>query len=170
MRAEPINWKYVRIGECELTARTFNLLRSNGMEILGEVAARSDSDLLALPGFGRISLLEVKELLAAFKRSMPDETKAMTWRRLLEPLLKKNGDTLDEVVFEWGDLPEDNEPLMTDEEELNRVFQPKPEKAMGRPFHAHSERGIYFVVKLDDGESVRYIPKYPGSGRKPIHY
>lgn len=59
---------------------------------------------------------------------------------------------------------------MTDEEELDRVFQPKPERAMGRPFHAHSERGIYFVVKLDDGESVRYIPKYPGSGRKPIHY
>ncbi len=169
MRVEPINWKYVRIGECELTVRTFNLLRSNGMEILGEVAARSDSDLLSLPGFGRLSLREVKELLAAFKRSMPDETRAITWRKLLEPQLKKNGDTLDEVVFEWGDLPEDNNPLMTDEEELNRVFQPEPGRAMGRPFQAYTEKGIYFVVKLEDGESIRYIPKFPGNGRKPVH-
>lgn len=63
MTAVPINWKYVRIGECELTARTFNLLRKNGMEILGEV----------------------KELLAAYKRSMPDKTGAIHGARCLTP-------------------------------------------------------------------------------------
>lgn len=63
MTAGPINWKYVRIGECKLTTRTFNLLRNNGMEIPGEV----------------------KELLAAYKRSMPDETGAIHGARCLNP-------------------------------------------------------------------------------------
>ncbi|MDE2759229.1 MAG: hypothetical protein OXH90_02870 [Paracoccaceae bacterium] len=86
----------------------------------------------------------------------------MTWRKLLEPLLKKNGDKLDEVVFEWCDLPEDYNLFMTDEAELDRV--------MGRPFHAYTEKGIYFVVKLEDGEFIRFIPKCTGSGTKPIHH
>lgn len=169
-KTEPINWKYVRIGECELTARTFNLLRINGMEILGEVAERSDSELLNLTGFGRKSLREVKELLAAFKRSMPDETWALTWRTLLEPLLKKNGEKLDGVVFEWGDLLEDDGPLLTDEAELDRVFHPATGRTRGRPFHAYTKRYIYFVVKQEDGEFIRCIPKYTGSGSKPIHF
>lgn len=169
MTAGPINWKYVRIGECELTARTFNLLRNNGMEILGEVAGKSDSELLSIPGFGRKTMREVRELLAAYERSLPDETGAMTWRTLLEPLLKRNGEKLDGMVFEWGDLPEDNGPLLTDEAELDRVFHPATGRSMGRPFHAYTKRHVYFVVKREDGEFIRCIPKYQGSGSKPVH-
>lgn len=167
---EPINWKYVRIGECEITARTFNLLCNNGMEILGEVAARSESELRALPGFGRKALQEIMELLADYQQFRPDEAGARIWRGQLEPLLEENGEKLDEVVFEWGDLPGDSSPVQTDGAELDRVFYLDSCRAMGRPFNAHTGRNIYFVVKHGDGEFIRFIPKCPGGGRKPIHH
>lgn len=59
---------------------------------------------------------------------------------------------------------------MTYEAELDRVFYPATGRSRGRPFHAYTKRYIYFVVKQEDGEFIRCIPKYPGSGSKPIHF
>ncbi|MDE2738551.1 MAG: hypothetical protein OXH47_03415 [Paracoccaceae bacterium] len=92
-------------------------------------------------------------------------------------MLRENGESLDDVTLEWGDIPdwddiphEENPPLLSDTEELDREFYPGFGLVRGRPFVAYTSRSIYFVHAYDGQETIRHIPRNPGSCRKPRHY
>ncbi len=51
------------VEDLKLSTRTTNALYSAGLKTLGEIIARSEQDLLGLPGFGETALKEVKKLL-----------------------------------------------------------------------------------------------------------
>ena len=94
-----------------------------------------------------------------------------TWRRMFEPLLQDNGESLADVTLEWGDIPyEENSPLLSDDEELDWEFYPGFGLVRGRPFVAYTSRSIYFVHAYDGQETIRHIPRNPGSSMKPHHY
>lgn len=56
----------VKLEELELSPRTFNSLRRTGLLTLRHLAAVTDKDLNSIRGFGKKSLLEVREKLAAY--------------------------------------------------------------------------------------------------------
>lgn len=100
-----------------------------------------------------------------------DRSGFTTWRRMLEPLLQDNGECLEDVIMEWGEIPyEDDIPVLSDPEELDREFYPGFGTVRGRPFVAYTSRSIYFVHAYDGLETIRHIPRNPGSGMKPRHY
>jgi DNA-directed RNA polymerase subunit alpha len=53
------------IEELELGVRSYNCLKRVGIETIGELVSKSESELAAIPNFGRKSIEEVKETLAA---------------------------------------------------------------------------------------------------------
>lgn len=52
------------IEQLELSVRTFNCLKNEGIRVIGEFAQKDEADLLRIPNFGRKSLNELKEILA----------------------------------------------------------------------------------------------------------
>ena len=58
------------IEELELGVRSYNCLKRVGIETIGDLVAKSESELAAIPNFGKKSIEEVKETLAA-ARSHP---------------------------------------------------------------------------------------------------
>ena len=48
----------------ELSVRTYNCLKNEGIRFVGEFAQKGEAELLRLPNFGRKSLNELKEILA----------------------------------------------------------------------------------------------------------
>jgi DNA-directed RNA polymerase subunit alpha len=52
------------IEELELGVRSYNCLKRVGIETIGELVSKSESELAAIPNFGRKSIEEVKETLA----------------------------------------------------------------------------------------------------------
>ena len=56
------------VRDLPLTVRTDNCLHNEGLKTVGEVLARSDIELLRMPNFGKKSLRELKEVLAAHRR------------------------------------------------------------------------------------------------------
>ncbi len=100
-----------------------------------------------------------------------DRSEFTTWRKLLEPRLRENGESLDDVTFEWGDIPDgENPPLLSGTGEQDREFYPGFGLVRGRPFVAYTSRSIYFVHAYDGRETIRHIPRNPSSGMKPRHY
>jgi Bacterial RNA polymerase, alpha chain C terminal domain len=53
-----------RIDELELSVRSTNCLKNDGINYVGELVQKSEADMLRTPNFGRKSLNEIKELLA----------------------------------------------------------------------------------------------------------
>lgn len=54
----------VLIEELEFGVRSYNCLKREGIETLGDLVARSEAELLNIPNFGRKSIEEVRERLA----------------------------------------------------------------------------------------------------------
>jgi DNA-directed RNA polymerase alpha subunit len=59
-----VDWREIHIDTLELSVRTSNVLSRNGLLLLGQIAAMSDSDLFRLGNFGRKSLNEIREKIA----------------------------------------------------------------------------------------------------------
>jgi DNA-directed RNA polymerase subunit alpha len=52
------------IEELELGVRSYNCLKRVGIETIGDLTSKSESELVAIPNFGRKSIEEVREALA----------------------------------------------------------------------------------------------------------
>ncbi|MGH2742719.1 MAG: DNA-directed RNA polymerase subunit alpha C-terminal domain-containing protein, partial [Thermoleophilaceae bacterium] len=55
----------VLIEELELGVRSYNCLKRAGIQTVGDLVQKSESELAAIPNFGRKSIEEVKETLDA---------------------------------------------------------------------------------------------------------
>jgi DNA-directed RNA polymerase subunit alpha len=55
----------ILIEELELGVRSYNCLKRVGIETIGDLLAKSEAELAAIPNFGKKSIEEVKETLAA---------------------------------------------------------------------------------------------------------
>jgi len=60
------------IEELELTVRSYNCLKREGIHSVGELVARSEADLLDIRNFGAKSITEVKEKLAELGLTLKD--------------------------------------------------------------------------------------------------
>ncbi|HMO11973.1 MAG TPA: DNA-directed RNA polymerase subunit alpha [Actinotalea sp.] len=60
------------IEELQLTIRSYNCLKREGIHSVGELVARSEADLLDIRNFGAKSITEVKEKLAGLGLSLKD--------------------------------------------------------------------------------------------------
>jgi hypothetical protein len=52
------------VEQLELSVRTSNCLRNDGIRYIGDLVQRSEDDLLRTPNFGRKSVVEIKDVLA----------------------------------------------------------------------------------------------------------
>ncbi|HVQ21632.1 MAG TPA: DNA-directed RNA polymerase subunit alpha, partial [Candidatus Saccharimonadia bacterium] len=55
----------ILIEELELGVRSYNCLKRVGIETIGDLVAKTEAELAAIPNFGKKSIEEVKETLAA---------------------------------------------------------------------------------------------------------
>jgi DNA-directed RNA polymerase subunit alpha len=53
------------IEELELGVRSYNCLKRVGIETIGDLVVKTETELAAIPNFGKKSVEEVKETLAA---------------------------------------------------------------------------------------------------------
>ena len=60
------------IEDLQLTIRSYNCLKREGIHAVGELVARSEADLLDIRNFGAKSIVEVKEKLAGLGLSLKD--------------------------------------------------------------------------------------------------
>jgi DNA-directed RNA polymerase subunit alpha len=61
------------IEELELGVRSYNCLKREGIETVGDLVSRSHAELMAIPNFGRKSIEEVRECLAKNNLSLRGE-------------------------------------------------------------------------------------------------
>ena len=61
------------IEELEIGVRAYNCLKRAGIQTVGDLVQRSESELNAIPNFGKRSTEEVKESLTALGLSLRDE-------------------------------------------------------------------------------------------------
>ena len=61
------------IEELEIGVRAYNCLKRAGVQTVGDLVQRSESELNAIPNFGKRSTEEVKEALTALGLSLRDE-------------------------------------------------------------------------------------------------
>jgi DNA-directed RNA polymerase subunit alpha len=61
------------IEELEIGVRAYNCLKRAGIQTIGDLVQKSDSELKAIPNFGERSIDEVKEALTALGLSLRDE-------------------------------------------------------------------------------------------------
>jgi DNA-directed RNA polymerase subunit alpha len=61
------------IEELELGVRSYNCLKRVGIETIGDLVSKTESELAAIPNFGKKSIEEVKETLAAHGLDLRDE-------------------------------------------------------------------------------------------------
>ncbi|MGH2963575.1 MAG: DNA-directed RNA polymerase subunit alpha [Solirubrobacterales bacterium] len=62
-----------QIEELEIGVRAYNCLKRAGIQTIGDLVQKSDSELKAIPNFGERSIDEVKEALTALGLSLRDE-------------------------------------------------------------------------------------------------
>ena len=55
-----------KIDDLELSVRSQNCLKSDGIELLGDLVIRNENDMLKTPNFGRKSLNELKSILSQY--------------------------------------------------------------------------------------------------------
>jgi DNA-directed RNA polymerase subunit alpha len=60
------------IEDLNLTQRSYNCLKREGIHTVGELTARSETDLMDIRNFGQKSITEVKEKLAELGFSLKD--------------------------------------------------------------------------------------------------
>ncbi|MBI2506581.1 MAG: hypothetical protein HYW00_00325 [Candidatus Colwellbacteria bacterium] len=63
------------IEELEFGVRTYNCLKRVGIETIGEVVSKTETELAAIPLFNKKSIKEVKEALAAYGLVLRNEDK-----------------------------------------------------------------------------------------------
>jgi DNA-directed RNA polymerase subunit alpha len=61
------------IEELELGVRSYNCLKRVGIETIGDLTSKSEGELAAIPNFGRKSIEEVRETLAAHGLTLKGE-------------------------------------------------------------------------------------------------
>ena len=61
------------IEELELGVRSYNCLKRVGIETIGDLTSKTESELAAIPNFGRKSIDEVRETLAAHGLTLKGE-------------------------------------------------------------------------------------------------
>jgi DNA-directed RNA polymerase subunit alpha len=61
------------IEELELGVRSYNCLKRVGIETIGDLVSKSENELAAIPNFGKKSIEEVRETLAAHGLTLRDE-------------------------------------------------------------------------------------------------
>ena len=61
------------IEELELGVRSYNCLKRVGIETIGDLTSKSENELVAIPNFGRKSIEEVRETLAAHGLTLKGE-------------------------------------------------------------------------------------------------
>jgi DNA-directed RNA polymerase subunit alpha len=61
------------IEELELGVRSYNCLKRVGIETIGDLTSKSETELAAIPNFGRKSIEEVRETLAAHGLTLKGE-------------------------------------------------------------------------------------------------
>ena len=61
------------IEELELGVRSYNCLKRVGIETIGDLVSKSETELAAIPNFGKKSIEEVKETLAAHGLTLREE-------------------------------------------------------------------------------------------------
>jgi DNA-directed RNA polymerase subunit alpha len=61
------------IEELELGVRSYNCLKRVGIETIGDLVSKTESELAAIPNFGKKSIEEVRETLAAHGLTMREE-------------------------------------------------------------------------------------------------
>jgi DNA-directed RNA polymerase subunit alpha len=61
------------IEELELGVRSYNCLKRVGIETIGDLTSKSENELAAIPNFGRKSIEEVRETLAAHGLTLKGE-------------------------------------------------------------------------------------------------
>ena len=55
----------MKIDDLELSVRSANCLKSEGLRYIGELVQKSESDMLKTPNFGKKSLDEIKAVLTS---------------------------------------------------------------------------------------------------------
>ena len=65
-----LNPSTIPISHLEFSIRTQNCLYSAGLRTIGDIMAKSEKELMAIPNFGRRCLREVKEILGTFDLSL----------------------------------------------------------------------------------------------------
>ena len=63
----------IMIEELELGVRSYNCLKRVGVETIGDLVSKTETELSAIPNFGKKSIEEVKENLAAHGLSLRDD-------------------------------------------------------------------------------------------------
>ena len=86
------------VDELELSIRSANVLRSAGIEHIGDVVSYGEAGLLRLPNFGRKSLNEIKEILASLGLHVGMDIKGWPPERLAKPPTQLLGDSSDFAV------------------------------------------------------------------------
>ena len=61
------------IEELELGVRSYNCLKRVGIETIGDLVSKTETELAAIPNFGKKSIEEVKETLAAHGLTLREE-------------------------------------------------------------------------------------------------
>jgi DNA-directed RNA polymerase subunit alpha len=61
------------IEELELTVHSYNCLKHVGIETTGDLVSKTESELAAIPNFGKKSIQEVRETLQAHDLTLRDE-------------------------------------------------------------------------------------------------
>ncbi|MEX2102874.1 MAG: DNA-directed RNA polymerase subunit alpha C-terminal domain-containing protein, partial [Gaiellaceae bacterium] len=61
------------IEELELGVRSYNCLKRVGIETIGDLVSKTENELAAIPNFGKKSIEEVRETLAAHGLTMREE-------------------------------------------------------------------------------------------------
>ena len=69
------------IEELELGVRSYNCLKRVGIETIGDLVVKTENELAAIPNFGKKSIEEVKETLAAHGLTPPRRRRRATTSR-----------------------------------------------------------------------------------------
>jgi len=89
-----------RVDEMELSVRSFNCLKNAGIQTIGELVQKSESDMLQTKNFGRKSLAEIKEILSSMNLSFGMRVEGGYAKKVEEAV---------ELPPESDDVEEDNE-------------------------------------------------------------
>jgi DNA-directed RNA polymerase subunit alpha len=94
---------YRKVTDLELSVRSGNALKTAGITVIGQLATKSEAEMLKTKNFGRNSLTEMKDLLSGMGLTF-----GMTIPNFPDPeLMDQSEDELDEETIEGEDsLPE----------------------------------------------------------------
>ena len=173
------------IDELNLPTRARNALVRAGLTTPGELAARSDADLLAVRGFGATGLAQVREALAAWEREhgleeiapveVPEAAEALEDEQAHEPLTLLPGRQVvhatwipgsPALLFVWG---EKNPQTPAEHSPRSEVSNPQSSTPT-HPFQIPPAalRDILPGLIPDAAEEARALARLPANERGPL--